>query len=728
MGLKLTSIEIEGFTGIHKPLKIDFTSNLVLISGENGSGKTSILRAIEFALYGTLNEMKGSQYSRNRDEIKNKFTTHQTKIQLTLNENNDDSLIERVKGKNPVGDLTMFSRKGNSYPVPLDDSLEVWLQMDDTDFNYLIYLTQSNFQQILDLTPKNRSDAFTRLFGVQPVNDVVNEINEFYKKLTNQLKRLESDRNTKQNLVNGLEEALKRINTEMTDELNSLEVESLKELEELTLSKSVADKIFTDQPSDLIELEKSLRENQKELVEKNRSTKGSKNSKILHLEMLSGYLANWADNVAQLNGKLEDQATFENRHPELEGAESKIESLSDKIKEITDEIMKINSFISFLQLALDEIIELSDELCPICQKPDFKKSQIKAEVTNRLATMETGDSDTLNSLKTEAERELLDLQDLLNEQRGKLEEIDKAKKSINDELKILLEKLKKEARLDKFTAFLETIELHLPDIEHIDDTLQDAASQIEDLLNEYKSSVDDGSEDFDILGKIINLLEDLDEIKSIRNLKDKQIQKQEDLNIGRRELDIIMASTTKATKNVYVGKELTKFIVDCEMEYIQSSIEKVNPALKLLLNKLKPHSYWDTLELLLKQKKSRTGTTTSYEIATSSSDDEDPVNLRAYFSRGQANRAILALLIALGSSTSSRFGFQLLDDVTQSLDDEGTQLLADACIELSDKTQFVLATADQRFKQYILDKAEEKSKIIQHIELGTWSKSGVLIS
>jgi hypothetical protein len=52
--VKLTHVDLCGFRGFHKPLRIDFPDGFTIIDGRNGVGKSTIFDAVEFALTGTI--------------------------------------------------------------------------------------------------------------------------------------------------------------------------------------------------------------------------------------------------------------------------------------------------------------------------------------------------------------------------------------------------------------------------------------------------------------------------------------------------------------------------------------------------------------------------------------------------------------------------------------------------------------------------------------------------
>lgn len=55
--MRITSIEIAGFRGIRDALRIDVPKGFVVISGRNGTGKSTICDAIEFALTGSISRL-----------------------------------------------------------------------------------------------------------------------------------------------------------------------------------------------------------------------------------------------------------------------------------------------------------------------------------------------------------------------------------------------------------------------------------------------------------------------------------------------------------------------------------------------------------------------------------------------------------------------------------------------------------------------------------------------
>lgn len=59
--MKLAYVDLCGFRGYRKPLRIDFADGFTIIDGRNGVGKSTICDAVEFALTGTLGKYLGAK-------------------------------------------------------------------------------------------------------------------------------------------------------------------------------------------------------------------------------------------------------------------------------------------------------------------------------------------------------------------------------------------------------------------------------------------------------------------------------------------------------------------------------------------------------------------------------------------------------------------------------------------------------------------------------------------
>jgi chromosome segregation protein len=54
--MKLEFVEISGFRGFREKVRIEFGRGFTVLNGHNGTGKSTVLDAVDFALTGTINK------------------------------------------------------------------------------------------------------------------------------------------------------------------------------------------------------------------------------------------------------------------------------------------------------------------------------------------------------------------------------------------------------------------------------------------------------------------------------------------------------------------------------------------------------------------------------------------------------------------------------------------------------------------------------------------------
>ena len=55
--MKLAFVDMCGFRGFRKRIRINFSKTFTVIDGRNGAGKSTIIDAVEFALTGTISKI-----------------------------------------------------------------------------------------------------------------------------------------------------------------------------------------------------------------------------------------------------------------------------------------------------------------------------------------------------------------------------------------------------------------------------------------------------------------------------------------------------------------------------------------------------------------------------------------------------------------------------------------------------------------------------------------------
>ena len=109
----INSLVIEGLRGFNNAQTIEFDGSHTLISGKMGTGKSSTVCAIEWALFGDIAHIKCSE-SRTQAEFVNANKIDQkARVTLRLKSNDGEYIIQREKhAKKRESYLTFFTPAG----------------------------------------------------------------------------------------------------------------------------------------------------------------------------------------------------------------------------------------------------------------------------------------------------------------------------------------------------------------------------------------------------------------------------------------------------------------------------------------------------------------------------------------------------------------------------------------------------------------------------------------
>jgi exonuclease SbcC len=273
-------LTIQGLYSYQKKQTIDFKTltdaNLFGIFGSVGSGKSSVLEAITFALYGKTERLNLSGDNRNYNMMNLKsnellidfiFETgkNQTAFRAVVSGKRNSKQFEEVKKLDRIA-----YKKTESNWIPIEPAmLENAIGLSYENFKRTIIIPQGQFQEFLQLGNTERTRMMTQLFGLE-------KFELYYKTVS-----LETKNNAqKQNLQGQLQQLgvidpnqitefetqllqLKNILDELEDKLKKLQIkeaqfQQIQELaKKLEISKITLEALQKQEP-DFIELEKTM--------------------------------------------------------------------------------------------------------------------------------------------------------------------------------------------------------------------------------------------------------------------------------------------------------------------------------------------------------------------------------------------------------------------------------------------------------------------------------------
>lgn len=180
---RLKEITIRGFRGFgREPRTIDLSRPVTLIFGGNRSGKSSILNAVEWALFGGevvkkdfIDERKG-WLTRNR-----RCST--ARVELALSTDDGEVRVCREMGsrrKRSGGTFYFIDEEGGRGHD--QGALHARLGINARGFMNSTYLHQEVLRDILVSTPSVRKEALDRLLGVSALRELYNALKSVKKK------------------------------------------------------------------------------------------------------------------------------------------------------------------------------------------------------------------------------------------------------------------------------------------------------------------------------------------------------------------------------------------------------------------------------------------------------------------------------------------------------------------------------------------------------------------
>jgi exonuclease SbcC len=145
-----------------------FNNGITGIVGNNGTGKSSIVEAIFFALFGVSDKSLPSEY------IVSSFAKGPCTVHLTFSVGGDAYNVTRTfrKGKTVQHDATLMSKDGvrSSGVTQVEAEIRRILGMGPADFRNTVYAAQKDLLTLLDLTPGKRKEWFLRALGIDYLN------------------------------------------------------------------------------------------------------------------------------------------------------------------------------------------------------------------------------------------------------------------------------------------------------------------------------------------------------------------------------------------------------------------------------------------------------------------------------------------------------------------------------------------------------------------------------
>ncbi len=192
----LKTLQLENIRSYNE-LNISFYEGSTLLSGDIGSGKTTILLAVEFALFGVL---RGSL---NASSLLRRGTNKGT-VTLTLDIDGKEVEIQRVlkRSKGTINQSSGYIKiddvKTESTPIELKSKVleligypeEFLTKSKSLIYRYTVYTPQEDMKQIIYEHSDARLEKLRKIFDVDKYKTVKQNAQNYAKELRGELREL----------------------------------------------------------------------------------------------------------------------------------------------------------------------------------------------------------------------------------------------------------------------------------------------------------------------------------------------------------------------------------------------------------------------------------------------------------------------------------------------------------------------------------------------------------
>lgn len=682
-GFRIQSIAIEGFKGFTNRQEIDLKSRHAFILGKNGNGKSSIVEAIRWGLFGSP---RGTN-----NVIANWDYPNQTRVEISMLRGSNLWNLRRtvLRGVTGGNDVRLTDAQGKEHLLG-----EIMPQLDSVDSGegmHIIFAPQSTplRRQPDDLTtfertvinhmglthPRSLLSQLEKFVDEQQVMEVSigAGIDEFQDEVDKQLDYLQRQRG----LVLGAppwegDRVPSVAESEIKVRVLKAEITALEPNPSLA---GVSLDALIDSAEDSLNLKKT-------------SDQESLKSELASVAEKQNRLSAFSEALQALNDGESQKQDSQSRLKECLG-EMTLDALRDKVK-TAREVADSSTLQSLLVDQASSLLERDQSetaMCPVCQVPHDRDTLLNAlkESAENLAGISVEEQSRLETQLSEAESTVHEIERLAEEMQTLNQKSNDVKESIEaddpgamtDGVGINEVKLKIRRHEERQNSINEQIENQSGWI----DTVQGQLSKLKEE------------------GKFHKIQKEMVDLEQVGNQLNKVKGAYQDL--------VSFGTSVQSIQDA---------VASCLIEQLEAKIPAVSEKLSKAFSALTRHPYYDRLTI------SKT-TLPKLELQVASSFDPSGLGHPSAVLNGQSESALaLVPYFALSQSEDSptEVFLVLLDDPTRAFDEDHVDILVAELAELGKHVQLVVASQEsKKFRELVPRHFDQDS--YQIIEPAAWS-------
>ncbi len=693
----LQTITIEGFRGFPKRFDFDLDVPVVLAVGPNGTGKSSLVCAIEWCLFGEDVETEAHTGIRERISWKSRnVSAPQCLVEMELTDSGETLVVHRSAGKSGKPDF--WFRRGSNPPVREAGKLKALLGgLEIRDFFTAIHLHQESLRGLLLAKPGERKQDFYRLLGLAS--------------LLNQTKAIADAR--LESLLQGVDQEFEKFEAALEGKVQGrqTDIQHAREeclnqgLAEADLSKNglltlwaglgsaisqfckafaVQDCDFPDQPPEENAVHTAKHELQR--LRASCPVLTDRGQVLARINTLEGLRDSYRKGDTELREAKEEIKKLPPDERDASKLKQQVEKLGKDLKKEKDK----RSEVSAKAAVLGEALEFFDELgikekakCPVCGE----------------------EIESVEGLRQHYEKEI---------EKGIIPQLDRKIKELQAELKTT-----KDAQ--------EKIEKLQEDVTRKEASLSGQREKVAKALNREITGKDD---------PVALASGELTKLNQEKEKLEKQVEKAERSLAG---IDGQIEGIAKLMELIRFGDDLAALSqisktdaykrteeARLEIEEFVRAVETLSRSLTRTLEQEADKRLGAVRDNIAKTFEGLTGRSDFPRLAVSPDTkfaaqvegSAGVADALAVLNQADTNCAALSIFLALADapSTGHKLGFLILDDPSQSLDEAHSGRLVEILSKISESRQLLLSTIDEKLCAELKGKATKKKIVYRFSE------------
>lgn len=401
MSLIFKSIKFKNFISFGNQIteiELDTNEN-ILMYGENGAGKTTIMEAIYYAL-------QGKPYRNIKQaELINTTNTKELYTELILQKNEDVYLIKR--GMKP----NIFEIELNGKEINMDSKIKDYqriiddlIGVDSKTFSDTIFISSKNYTPFMALKASDKRNFIENIFDIKKFSNISDQLKIQRSLTTTQISNAKKDIENQENLLNQAIEINKKINDDGKEEIKECEIKlseinkKLKELNaenkkiETWLEKTDIKNDCKTKKDELQQFSDCIRTSSMFVADfESKLEAHEKEYKFLKKNDICPTCHNAIDGNSEFFKKYISElvTSAKNLKIELNNEKANLEKLTNSFKELNDEIDKLEKQ---MKLADDRIYDIERDVKSLkMNKYDLEKTikSLSEKTDNKLIETES---------------------------------------------------------------------------------------------------------------------------------------------------------------------------------------------------------------------------------------------------------------------------------------------------------------------------------------------------